>query len=92
MPCDIDSIIAQVRRRLPAVAVTQMHKSHPGDDDGIWWFRLPNVAKDIQIESSSGNCPFIVEHDDMQTTAEAITATSVAEVVENIVMYLERLI
>ena len=91
MARDIDSIIEQVQNRLPNVTVTQMRKTHPADDDGIWWFRLPNVAKEIQIESSLGNCPFMIEHDDMRSTAEAITANSIDDVVNNVVGYLQSL-
>jgi hypothetical protein len=47
MDRDIDRVIAPVRSRLASVSVVQWHKKHPGDDDGIWWFRLPGIARDI---------------------------------------------
>ena len=47
--------------------------------DGIWWFWLPDIAKYIQLESSYGTCPFLVEHDDMESTAEAWHAQTVEE-------------
>ena len=86
---DIESIIEHVKRRLPEVTVTQLHKTHPADDDGIWWFRLPTQTKDIQVESSSGNCPFMIEHDDMRSTSEAITAFNINEAADIVVNYLK---
>jgi hypothetical protein len=86
---DVDDIIQTVKQRLPSVQVVQMHKTHSGDDDGLWWFRLPGVQKDIQIESSFGQCPFVVEHSDMKSTSEAETARTVEEAAAKIVDYLK---
>jgi hypothetical protein len=88
MARDIGSIIEQVRNRLPNVTAMPVHMTHPADDDGIWWILLPNVERDIQIESSLGNCPFMIEHDDMHSTAGAIAAHNVDDVVNNVVGYL----
>jgi hypothetical protein len=86
---DIDQIIEKVKQRLPAVNVRQHWVRNPGvDDDGIWWFSLPGIGKDIQIESSWGMCPFKVERDDMRSSSEAETADSVERSVEMIVSYL----
>ena len=84
MPRDIEKVIEIVRRRLPSVEVSQMEKRHPGDDDGLWWFRLSTVRKDIQIESSTGNCPFTVESNDSRQLAN-----SVEQVANLIVTFLE---
>jgi hypothetical protein len=89
MSRDIDRIIALVRSRLPLVSVVQWHKARPGDDDGVWWFRLPGAARDIQLESSFGTCPFLVEHDGMQASAEQWWADSVKEAAQAVVAYLE---
>jgi hypothetical protein len=91
MSRDIDRIIEQVKQRLSAVKVQQHWVKNPKvDDDGLWWFCLPGVEKTIQIESSRGVCPFMVEHDDMQSSSEAETANSVEEVVDKVVSYLTR--
>jgi hypothetical protein len=91
MSRDIDRVVEQVKQRLPAVKVQQHWVKNPDvDDDGIWWFRLPDVEKTIQIESSGGVCPFMVEHDDMQSSSEAEMVNSVEEVVEKVVSYLTR--
>ncbi len=88
MTRDIDSIIEQVQRRVPNVTVAQSRKRHPADDDGIWWFNLPNAAREIQIESSSGNCPFMIEHDEMNCNSNAIAARNIEDVVSHLVRYL----
>lgn len=67
---DIDHVIDHVRLILTEVSVTQHEGTWPGDDDGIWWFTLPLVRARIQLESSSGMCPFFVEHDGMRSPAE----------------------
>jgi hypothetical protein len=89
MTRDIDHIIEGVKRRLPSARFYQHRVKHPSvDDDGIWWFYLPGIDKDIQIESSDGMCPFMVEHDDMGSACEAETARSIEEAVEKVVTYL----
>jgi hypothetical protein len=89
---DIDRIIEQVRQRLPDVRVQQHWVPDPRTaDDGIWWFYLPGVENDIQIESSLGSRPFLVEHTEMESTAEAVVAHTVDQAVEKIVSYLSRL-
>ena len=90
MPREIDQIIARVSQLLPDVLVQQIHVAHPGvDDDGLWFFSLPGIAKDIQLESPSGMCIFIVEHSDMKGSTETETARSVEEAVEMVVTYLK---
>jgi hypothetical protein len=85
----IDQITSSVRSKFPDVRIVQMTKTHPADDDGIWWFRLPGKEKDIQIESSSGNCPFIVESDDDPTVSDARSAKTVEDVVAIVCGFLE---
>ena len=57
---DIDLIIEKVKEHLPKVEVEQLKVKFPADDDGIWFFRLPDVKQNIQIESSYGLCPFLL--------------------------------
>jgi hypothetical protein len=90
MERDIDRIIQQVKEQLPEVDVVQLQKIHPADDDGIWWFRLPGIEKDIQIESSYGNCPFIVETDEL-CCEQARNVESVDDAVKMVVEYLRSL-
>jgi hypothetical protein len=92
MSRDIDQIIERVRQFVPGVQVQQLQVSHPDvDDDGLWFFSLSGTTKDIQIESSFGVCPFIVEHCDMKSSSDAEIARTVDEAVEKVVAYLTTL-
>lgn len=91
MKRDIDRIVDAVKKQFPEVKVVQMDKIHPVDDDGLWWFRLPGKSKDIQIESSTGECPFLVESDDTANSLDAVTAHTVDETVKLISLYLDQL-
>ncbi|MEP7076423.1 MAG: hypothetical protein ABI878_11490 [Acidobacteriota bacterium] len=85
---DIDEIIVRVKQEIPEVRVDQLKVTHPGaDDDGLWYFSLPNVDDDIQIESSYGMGPFIVETNE-QSSYDARTANTIDETVSMIVDYL----
>lgn len=88
---DIDLIISGVRKAMPAVIVTQMHRTHPVEDDGLGWFRLPGVKGDIQLESVADHCPFLVKHAHMLSTSEAFTVHTVANAVAVVVSYLRPL-
>jgi hypothetical protein len=55
---DIDQIIAAVRQQIPEVIVWQLQKTHPADDNGIWYFGLPEASNDVQLENSSGMAHF----------------------------------
>jgi hypothetical protein len=89
---DIDWIIEKVQQRLPGVLVQQHWVPNPAvDDDGVWFFRFWDVEKDIQIESSFGMCPFMVEHSEMRSASEAEFAHTVEEAVEKIILYLSGL-
>jgi hypothetical protein len=77
---DIERIIDIVRIRHPEIAINQLQVRHPGiDDDGLWFFTKPTSPIGIQLESSSGNCPFIIETD---ANNIALTATSVEQAIQ----------
>ena len=63
MPRDIDHIIERLRAELPGVEITQLQVTHPADDDGVWFIRIPGRDGEVQIESSDGSCPFVIESD-----------------------------
>ena len=90
MKRDIDTIIELVKEKLPRVDVWQRSVMNPSaNNDGVWFFSLPGVEKNIQIESSFGTCPFTVEHDHMTSTRESQTAETVDVAVGMIVSFLE---
>ena len=89
MKHDSDVILERVRAAYPGVMICQLKVAHPGiDDDGLWFFTIPEAVGEIQMESSTYNLPFLIEHDEMRATDERILAKSVDRVVDTICAYL----
>ncbi len=82
---DIDAVIRAVRQQMPSVKVAQWQKVRANDDDNLWWFALPGVKRDVQVENAS--CPILIETDE-QCCKQALKATTVQEAVTMIVTYL----
>jgi len=62
MARDIDRIIERLKAEIPGVHVVRLQVSHPGaDDDGLWYIEVPGRAEKVQVESSNGECPFLIE-------------------------------
>jgi hypothetical protein len=61
MASDIDEITTRVKASHPEVKVTRLKVTHPDDDNGLWFFQATGV--EIQLESTSGQCPFMLESD-----------------------------
>jgi hypothetical protein len=79
--CDIDQIIERLKAQIPGVHITQLRVAHPGpDDDGVWFIQTTDRPR-VQIESSSGDCPFLIESD---FTSEKFLEGSVEEVVSTV--------
>ncbi|MBZ5657711.1 MAG: hypothetical protein LAO56_20795 [Acidobacteriia bacterium] len=75
---DIDQIIRSITQIYPAVTARQLSVSHPGvDDDGLWFFQRAGSEFEVQIESSTGMVPFLIETDesDARLTAKSINET-----------------
>ena len=72
----------------PTPIVQHVRKVHPADDDGLWFIRLPSMTTTIQLESSTGACPFLVETDE-QSSFHARTAHTVHEAIQLVVEYLQ---
>jgi hypothetical protein len=79
---DVEQIIKLVRQACPAVKVNQFEVLHPGaDDDGLWFFKQPESPFEVQIESSNGMCPFLVETNESE---RRFTTNSVLETVQTL--------
>jgi hypothetical protein len=91
MTRDIDIVIERVRANHPEAKIAQLKVKFPADDDGLWFFGLPEEKREIQVESSTGAAPFLIEHSDMITTKEAICDASVDQAVLEVSAYLNKL-
>jgi hypothetical protein len=86
MTPDLRQIIDGVQSVLPDVEWEQLSVSWPADDDGLWFFWRRGFRRDdVQIESSSGYCPFIIE---TNRDAERRSSSTPAETVKEIVSLL----
>jgi hypothetical protein len=63
MQRDIDLIVGRLLADIPGIHVAQLKVAHLGDDDGLWLINVPNEEATVQIESSGGSCPFLIESD-----------------------------
>jgi hypothetical protein len=83
---DIEQIIRLVNDAAPSVMVHQLQVRHPGaDDDGLWFFTRPGIEFEVQIESSTGMCTFLIETDENDTRYNAY---SVEDAVERLTLLL----
>ena len=70
---DIEVVVRDVLAKLPETAVEQLRVLHPGaDDDGLWFFRGAG-GYEVQLESPTGNVPFLVEHNGSSDRARTVT-------------------
>lgn len=77
---DVDIIIQSICNLCLGVNVRQLKVSHPGaDDDGIWFFTQPQSEFEVQIESPTGMCPFLIETDESD---DQFTGGSIEETVQ----------
>jgi hypothetical protein len=80
---DVDRILELVRMAYPDVLCQQLQVVHPGvDDDGLWFFTRPGSSNEVQIESSSGKCPFLIEQDESDEVRTGTTPENVANTLQ----------
>jgi hypothetical protein len=58
---DIEAVATELYSLYPGISIEQLKPKHRADDDGLWFFRHPDSVVEAQLESPSGNCPFLVE-------------------------------
>ena len=86
MTPDLEEVIRCVQARLPSMNWQQLTVRWPADDDGIWFFWLPDLPGEVSIESSYGVCPFLVESDKHD---ERLTVSSAEETADTIIRWLQ---
>jgi hypothetical protein len=47
-------------------------------DEGIWFINLPPAEIEVQLESSTGNCPFMIES---SSSPERLHAATIGETI-----------
>jgi hypothetical protein len=76
----IDHVIDAIRSTLPGARVEQLKVKFPADDDGLWFVNHPNSDVEVNIESSTGELPFLIENsrNDARVTANSLDDTVAA--------------
>ena len=78
----IDRVIASIKAAMPGMAVRQLQVAHPGDDSGLWFFTHPGSRVEVNVESSDGEFPFLIENSEngirMTTTTDEDTIAAVS--------------
>jgi hypothetical protein len=75
---DIDLVIAALKRRHPDLRAEQRPGAYAAVDEGIWFINLPSTSFEVQLESSTGNCPFLVES---SLSPERLHAATIGEAI-----------
>ena len=75
---DIDQLIAALRRRHSDLRVEQRRATQAAAGDGIWFIKLPSTSIEVQLESSTGNCPFLLES---SLSPERVHAATIGEAI-----------
>jgi hypothetical protein len=85
MARDIDRIIERLKAEIPDVHIGQLQVSHPGaDDDGLWFIEVPGRTEKVQVESSNGECPFLIESDFSTPSSHGHTVEEVISAVKRL--------
>jgi hypothetical protein len=81
---DIDTVIAAATAKHPKLSVEPLKAKHPcADDDGLWFFLHPDSQFQVQLESSYGTFPFLVETDRHNERGQASTIAEAVELIES---------
>jgi hypothetical protein len=86
MSRDIDTVLATLTRALPGLRWEQLRVAHPdADDAGVWFVAHPASPHELQLETSTGMFPILLEGSD---GPERDILSSVAEVVARVAVRL----
>lgn len=86
MTPELEAVIRRVQEQLPLARWEQLPVKWPADDDGLWIFWIPGMPGEVQIESSWGVCPFLIETDKHD---ERATGQTPAETADTVVKWLQ---
>jgi hypothetical protein len=80
---DINTTIAALIAKKPRLSVHQLKVKYPGDNDGLWFARHPDSEFEVQLESSYGTFPFLVETDRHDQRGHATSVDEAVRLVES---------
>ena len=72
-----DGVLDVVRQHYPALSVQRLAKTHPGDDDNVYFLGIGQIADIVQVDTrENGRPPFIIEADDRVDTSDPSEAVA----------------
>jgi len=87
MPQDIDIVSERAFAEVPGLKIERLRHAHAADDDGVWFIRRGGEKDEMQLESSTGDFPFLVE---TSSSSERRTVATVDEAVTLIRSFFEK--
>jgi hypothetical protein len=71
----LDNLLDLLHHHHPDLVVERLGKTHPGDDDNVYYLRLGQTADIVQVDTGPhGQPPFTIEADDRVDTTEPTEA------------------
>ena len=76
----LDHILDALRQLHPDLVVERLGKTHPADDDNVYFLGLGEILDIVQVDTyPKGQPPFIVESDDRVDTVDPSEALTLIE-------------
>lgn len=77
---NFELIAKKLRTRYPGIEIDRLKVKHPGaDDDRLWFIKVPDKDPEVQIESATGTCPFLIES---SNSADRLVGHSVDQAIQ----------
>ena len=87
----IDQLTAALQREYPGITIEQHRVAHPDeDDDGLWYINHPRAIAEVQVESSTGDAPFLIESDLAPPTVARTVTEAVRTCVDRLGLSIQR--
>ena len=81
---DIDKIITLLKQKIDDLFIEQLKVRFLLDDNGIWFITKRGHIGEIQLESSYGVCPFLIESDFNDERYDANSVDEAVKIVEKL--------
>jgi hypothetical protein len=86
MPRDIDQIIERLTVGFPNIHVRRLPVPHLTDDGGLWLLALPDRGTQVQVGSSDGNGPFLIESDHGEARFRVPNVTQAVSIIRTLLL------
>ena len=78
----LDDVLDELRRQHPDLRAERLGKTHPSDDDNVYFLGVANLQNIVQVDTGpDGQPPFTIEADDRIDTSESAEALAAIQAV-----------